>query len=62
MGEAKLLLPKFALFELTVGTLALVDTVTGTTEWRLRVATFWLVTVRGICYCNNILTLNLGKW
>ena len=48
MGEAKLLLPKFALFELTVGTLALVDTVTGTTEWRLRVATFWLVTVRGV--------------
>jgi len=25
MGEAKLLLPKFALFELTVGTLALVE-------------------------------------
>jgi len=33
------------------------DTVAGTTVWRLRVATVWVVTASGIIYCSNILTL-----
>ena len=34
-----------------------VDTVAGTTVWRLRVATVLLVTASGMCYCSNILTV-----
>ena len=34
-----------------------VDTVAGTTVWRLRVATVWVVIPSGMCYCSNILTV-----
>jgi len=34
-----------------------VDTVAGTTVWRLRVANIWVVTASEMCYCNNILTV-----
>ena len=34
-----------------------VDTVAGTTVWRLRVAHVWVVTASGMCYCSNILTV-----
>ena len=34
-----------------------VDTVAGTTVWRLRVANVWVVTASGMFYCNNILTV-----
>jgi hypothetical protein len=34
-----------------------VDTVAGTTVWRLSVANNWLVTASGMCYCSNILTV-----
>jgi len=34
-----------------------VETVTGTTVWRLRVATVWVVIASVICYCSNILTV-----
>jgi len=34
-----------------------VDTVVGTTVWRLRVANVWVVTASGIIYCSNILKL-----
>jgi len=34
-----------------------VDTVAGTTVWRLSMANVWLVNASGICYCNNILTV-----
>jgi len=33
-----------------------VNTVAGTTVWRLRVANVWVVTAGGMCYCSNILT------
>ena len=39
-----------------------VDTVAGPAVWRLRVATVWLVTASGMCYCSNILTVKMGKW
>jgi len=34
-----------------------VDTVAGTTLWRLREANVWVVTVGGMSYCSNILTV-----
>jgi len=34
-----------------------VDTVAGTTVWRLRVANMWVVTASGMFYCSNILTV-----
>jgi len=34
-----------------------VDTVAGTTVWRLRVANVWLVTASGMSYRNNFLTV-----
>jgi len=34
-----------------------VETVAGTTLWRLRVATVWVVTASGMIYCRNILTV-----
>jgi len=34
-----------------------VDTVAGTTVWRLRVANVWVVTASGMIYCINILTV-----
>ena len=34
-----------------------VDTVAGTTVWRMRVATVWVVITSGMCYCSNILTV-----
>jgi len=34
-----------------------VDTVAGTTVWRLRVANVWVVTASGMSYCSNILTV-----
>jgi len=34
-----------------------VDTVAGTTVWRLRVANVWVVTASGMCYCSKILTV-----
>jgi len=34
-----------------------VDTVAGTTVWRLRVANVWVVTASGMSYCINILTV-----
>jgi len=33
------------------------DTVAGTTVWRLRVANVWLVTASGMSYSSNILTV-----
>jgi len=33
------------------------DTVAGTTVWRLRVANVCVVNASGICYCSNILTV-----
>jgi len=38
-----------------------VETVAGTTVWRLRVANVLVVTASGMSYCSNILTVaNLG--
>ena len=34
-----------------------VDTVAGTTVWRLRVANIWVVTASGMSYRNNVLTV-----
>jgi hypothetical protein len=34
-----------------------VDTVAGTTVWRLKVANVWLVTASGMSYYSNILTV-----
>ena len=34
-----------------------VDTVAGTTVWRLRLANDWVVTASGMIYCSNILTV-----
>ena len=31
-----------------------VDTVAGTTVWRMRVATVWMVIASIMCYCSNI--------
>jgi len=42
-----------------------VDTVAGTTVWRMRVANVWVVTASGMRYCSNILavtTLGLCLW
>jgi len=35
-----------------------VETVAGTTVWRLRVATIWVDIPSGMCYCSNILTVD----
>jgi len=34
-----------------------VDTVAGTTVWRLRLANVWVNNASGMIYCSNILTL-----
>jgi len=34
-----------------------VDTVVGTTVWRLRVASVWVDIASGMCYCSNNLTV-----
>jgi len=34
-----------------------VDTVAGTTVWRLIVSNVWVVTASGMRYCSNILTV-----
>ena len=59
MEEANIFSPQIRLIVIDSGYFRFmsVDTVAGTTVWRLRVATVWVVTASGMCYCSNILTV-----
>ena len=59
MGESEFIVPQIRLIGIDNNyfSFRFVDTVVGRTVLHLRVATVWLVTASGMCYCSKILTL-----